>query len=70
MQEALDALGSRRTVIIIAHRLSTIRNADQIIVMNEGRISEIGTHNQLLQNSESQYAKLWNMQVRGAGGGK
>ena len=65
VQEALDALGSHRTVIIIAHRLSTIRNANQIIVMDDGLISEVGTHDELLRNQNSHYAKLWNMQIRG-----
>ena len=66
VQEALDALGSNRTVIIIAHRLSTIRNADQIIVMDAGSITEVGTHAQLLQEADSHYARLWNMQLKGS----
>jgi ABC-type multidrug transport system fused ATPase/permease subunit len=71
VQEALDALGSHRTVIIIAHRLSTIRNANQIIVMDGGLISEVGTHDELLSRGESShYAKLWNMQIRGGGAEK
>ena len=64
VQEALNALGSNRTVLIIAHRLSTIRDANQIVVMDNGLISEIGTHSELLQNLDSHYAKLWNMQLR------
>lgn len=64
VQEALNALGSNRTVLIIAHRLSTIRDANQIIVMDNGLISEIGTHADLLRNPDSHYAKLWNMQLR------
>ena len=64
VQEALDALGSKRTVLIIAHRLSTIRNADQIIVMDSGNITEIGKHSQLLQNPDSHYSKLWQMQLK------
>ena len=38
-----------KTVVVVAHRLSTVRNADQIIVLNQGAISEIGTHEQLVQ---------------------
>jgi ATP-binding cassette subfamily B protein len=40
VQEALDALGSKRTCLVIAHRLGTIRNADNIIVMGDGRVIE------------------------------
>ena len=67
VQEALNALGTNRTVLIIAHRLSTIRAANQIIVMDHGRIAEKGTHEQLLENPESHYTKLWDMQARAGG---
>jgi len=67
VQEALNALGSNRTVLIIAHRLSTIRHADQIIVMDKGNIAEIGSHNELLQNPDGLYANMWAMQLRGGG---
>ncbi|KAI9015678.1 P-loop containing nucleoside triphosphate hydrolase protein [Phycomyces nitens] len=50
VQKALDAASVNRTTIIIAHRLSTIRNADLIVVMQQGDIIEHGTHNQLLAN--------------------
>jgi ABC-type oligopeptide transport system ATPase subunit len=59
----LQTLGRNRTVLVIAHRLSTIRHADQIIVLDSGHISEIGTHDTLLTNPTSQYAKMWNMQI-------
>ena len=48
LQQALDQLLKNRTAIIIAHRLATVRKADQIVVMQEGRIAEKGTHQELL----------------------
>lgn len=64
VQEALNALGRNRTVIVIAHRLSTIMNADQIIVMDGGDILERGTHEELLQISDGMYASLWQKQFK------
>jgi len=62
VQEALERLMSSRTTIAIAHRLSTIKNADEIVVMHEGRIVERGTHEQLLALN-GYYRKLNDMQA-------
>lgn len=58
IQKALDELQKGRTSIVIAHRLSTIENADEILVLNEGRVVERGTHVELLKNNEI-YTKLY-----------
>jgi ABC-type multidrug transport system fused ATPase/permease subunit len=62
VQEALDNLMVGRTSIVIAHRLSTIRNAAKIIVLNEGVITEQGTHNELLLLENGAYANLMRLQ--------
>jgi ATP-binding cassette subfamily B protein len=59
----LEKLARNRTTLVIAHRLSTIVNADAIIVMENGRIVERGTHAELLR-SEGAYAQLWLLQQR------
>jgi subfamily B ATP-binding cassette protein MsbA len=61
IQMALDRLSEGRTVIAIAHRLSTILDADQIVVMNEGRIEAIGTHQELYETSHV-YQNLYDLQ--------
>jgi ATP-binding cassette, subfamily B, bacterial IrtA/YbtP len=58
IQEALSEVARGRTVLVIAHRLSTIRGADAIVVLDDGRIAECGTHAELLQNNRI-YARLW-----------
>lgn len=63
IQEALAALMADRTTLIIAHRLSTVENADQIIVLDQGRIVESGTHQELLATG-GVYANLYRLQFR------
>ena len=61
IQAALNNLVKNRTTIVIAHRLSTIMNADKIIVVNKGRIVEVGTHQELLKRN-GLYKQLWEAQ--------
>ena len=63
VQKALDALSVGRTTMVIAHRLSTIRNADYIAVIDEGRVVERGTHDELMA-LDGIYARYYNMQFR------
>ena len=63
IQSALDNVSKDRTTLVIAHRLSTIVNADKIMVMNEGTVTEQGTHKQLLKK-RGLYAKLWKQQAK------
>ena len=67
VQRAINTLIAGRTVIVIAHRLKTIRNADNIVVLDQGRIAEQGTHDQLVAHG-GLYARLWAIQERTAGG--
>jgi ABC-type multidrug transport system fused ATPase/permease subunit len=64
VQEALEKLMKGRTSVVIAHRLSTVRNADLIIVLNEGRIVEQGTHTGLISNGSGLYKTLTELQFR------
>lgn len=61
IQQAISALVEDKTVIVIAHRLQSVSNADQIVVLDDGRIAEQGDHNTLLEKNGI-YAKLWNEQ--------
>ncbi|XP_024021723.1 ABC transporter B family member 2 [Morus notabilis] len=62
VQQALDRLMKNRTTVIVAHRLSTIKNADQISVIQDGKIIEQGTHSTLIENKNGAYYKLINIQ--------
>jgi ATP-binding cassette, subfamily B, bacterial MsbA len=63
VQEALQNLMRNRTSFVIAHRLSTVRRADKIIVLEKGRIVEVGRHDDLLANPGGTYAKLYSLQI-------
>ena len=63
VQDALAKLLLNRTSFVIAHRLSTVRGADAIVVVDDGRITQIGRHEELLMNPDSQYARLYAMQL-------
>ncbi|MFH1201729.1 MAG: ABC transporter ATP-binding protein [Candidatus Omnitrophota bacterium] len=62
VQQALDSLIANRTVFIVAHRLSTVRNATRIVVMDKGRIKEIGSHEELLKKG-GLYQRLYQLQL-------
>ncbi|MFI1460552.1 ABC transporter ATP-binding protein [Nocardia carnea] len=63
VQEAIDALVAEKTVIVIAHRLSTVVAADQILVLEDGVVSERGTHDELIAQ-EGRYSAMWEAQTR------
>jgi len=65
IQDALNTLMQGRTTIVIAHRLSTIQKMDRIIVVDDGRIIEQGSHRKLLRDKNSLYRKLWDLQAGG-----
>lgn len=64
VQKAIDNLMQDKTVFIIAHRLSTVQNADKIVVINDGEVVEVGTHNELMQVQNGQYKTLYDMQFK------
>lgn len=65
IQDALNVLMKEKTTIVIAHRLSTIQKMDRIIVIDNGKIIEEGSHNVLLEKVDSLYRKLWTLQAGG-----
>ena len=64
LQRAIEALTHDKTIIMIAHRLKTVRNADQILVLDQGRIVQQGTHEELLGEPDGKYYELWNAQAQ------
>ncbi|MBX9359656.1 ABC transporter ATP-binding protein [Streptomyces sp. WAC04114] len=59
VQQAVDRLVAGKTVVVIAHRLSTVVGADQILVVEDGRVTQRGTHTDLLTESDGRYARMW-----------
>jgi subfamily B ATP-binding cassette protein MsbA len=64
VMDALENLMQGRTVVTIAHRLSTISDSDKIIVLHDGKIAEVGTHDELIAEGRI-YAELYNIQLSG-----
>lgn len=64
VQKAIDNLMKNRTVFVIAHRLSTVQNADKILVINDGKIVEEGTHHSLMKRDGGAYQTLYNAQFK------
>jgi ATP-binding cassette subfamily B protein len=65
IQDALARLMEGKTVIVVAHRLSTIRQMDRIVVIDQGKIVEEGTHGKLLEKKDGVYNRLWQLQAGG-----
>lgn len=65
IQDSLWKMAKEKTTIIIAHRLSTVMNADRIIVLENGKIAEMGKHHELISKQQGLYKKLWDMQRGG-----
>ncbi|MGB9663481.1 MAG: ABC transporter ATP-binding protein [Ignavibacteria bacterium] len=64
VQGAIENLMKDRTTFVIAHRLSTVRNAHKVIVIDEGKIVQMGTHSELIQNTDGLYYRLYSLQFR------
>tara|TARA_B000000557_G_C20783283_1_gene447489 strand:- start:547 stop:1536 length:990 start_codon:yes stop_codon:yes gene_type:complete len=62
LQRSIDRISTDRTTIIIAHRLSTVRNSDKIAVLDSGKITELGTHEELV-DADGLYSRLWSVQT-------
>ena len=64
VQKAIDNLMKDKTVFVIAHRLSTVQNAHRIAVINEGKLAELGSHEELMHIENGLYKNLYNMQFK------
>ena len=64
VQKAIENLMKDKTVFVIAHRLSTIKNADKIVVINQGEIVEVGNHDELMNIEKGAYKALYDMQFK------
>jgi ATP-binding cassette subfamily B protein len=64
LQEAMERLVKGRTTIAIAHRFSTLRNADRLVVLEHGRLAEIGSHEELLAKPDGLFKRLVDIQNR------
>lgn len=65
IQTALQSVMAGKTVIAVAHRLSTLRKMDRIVVLDQGRVVEEGSHDDLIQKADGHYARLWMLQTEG-----
>ena len=62
LQQALGELMKNRTVLVIAHRLATVKHADRVVVVHDGRLAEVGTHDQLMTREDGIYRRLAQLQ--------